>query len=261
MVSFLLSTSNIEGSTKSVSTNFRPIDIIVLPSPASPLLSPCCKHYYCFFLSSFIHHVVYFTIPQHHCHTVRPGTQSPMWKSLTSLYCVLLFLMGGILLFSPIVTVTAAPQPERDALSTRSKLSQILNNEKKKLLSFSSPQRNLCPYFSIPNIFNYMEKNSQNSNLDHVLRDAMITTPCFDSDSFGNTLSNYIEMRICSNITGYHFIGVSPEKGLASGSQSKPSLNPFSTLPEIVYNGDAGRKKSISEVMSICQCTSICHGE
>lgn len=140
---------------------------------------------------------------------------------------------------------------------TQISLAQILNEEKKKLLS-STSKGNQCPYFTLPNIFSKIQNNAQLSSSSQsqsniVQQSSMITTPCLDSDSFGNTLSDYIESRICSNITGYHFIAVTPDP---------PSRdNPFNILPEIIYNPYFAKKKSMTELKAICQCTSICHGK
>ena len=122
----------------------------------------------------------------------------------------------------------------------------IISSEKKRL----SRGNDQCPYFTLSSIFDNIKKNEHS---DEIMKSTFITTPCFDSDSFGNTLSNYIESRICSNITGYHFLSIFSDMSIEK--------NPFSVLPEIIYNPEVRNKKNIKEVKNICQCTSICHGK
>lgn len=172
--------------------------------------------------------------------------------SAALLWCwVCLNLLLEPQLFFASATAVVSPHSE-SAHPTQVLLAEILTKEKQKLSSSSTSKNSQCPFFTLSNIFDNLQKNSlQTTNA--VQQSAMITTPCLDSDSFGNTLSDYIESRICSNITGYHFIAISP---------IQPSRqNPFNVLPEIIYNPNVVKKKSYTELKAICQCTSICHGK
>ena len=194
------------------------------------------SHHFClvrlFILSAAIHHFIHFS----------------MLNSFTS---SLLCLVYTVLCWEGSLSLAFATDIPT-VHHTQTELAKILDIEKEKL---SNLQKNACPYFTLPAILNNIKKNSQ--QCDNVeLQNSMITTPCLDSDSFGNTLSDYIESRICSNITGYHFISVTPAQSLTQASN-----NPFHVLPAIVYNPGAGKKKSYVELKAICKCTSICHGK
>mmetsp|Transcript_20074 Transcript_20074/g.28848 ORF Transcript_20074/g.28848 Transcript_20074/m.28848 type:complete len:390 (+) Transcript_20074:81-1250(+) len=77
----------------------------------------------------------------------------------------------------------------------------------------------------------------------------LTTTPCLEVRSLGNSLSIYVESRICANISGLHF--------LAWGESAQSSL--IGSLPRTVYNPSA-RSESAAQAKSMCPCkVNICH--
>lgn len=98
-----------------------------------------------------------------------------------------------------------------------------------------------CTLISLQESLLYAEKYHPN---------ILVTTPCIHHESFGNYLSDYLESRICANLTGLHYIS------LLSSSSSSVSL--LSSLPHSIYHPHASTNGIIT-AKKICTCYSICH--
>lgn len=82
----------------------------------------------------------------------------------------------------------------------------------------------------------------------------LIHTPCLDKDSFGNKWSNYVESRLCAQVTGMHFI--TPSKICCDQGSNVEFFNPISS---VVYNSK-WQKNGIQNIPSLCHCQAGCHG-
>lgn len=129
-----------------------------------------------------------------------------------------------------------------DIITTEIQLNKYYNNLIKSN-TFNKNKDNNCSLQLLSNALNYASNNNH--------KELLLTTPCIDEESFGNYLSDYIESRICANITGLHFISLFNKSPSSSNSM-------ISYLPEVIFNTNQNIN-GLEIAIKICTCHSICH--
>lgn len=103
-----------------------------------------------------------------------------------------------------------------------------------------------CPYIEIGTAIDRIV------GLGSKHQDVLVHTPCFAIDSLGNKWSNYLEARICANISGLHYLGASMKWGkIVEDSFLDP-------VPSIVINKQQHRLPP-ARLKSMCPCHTMCH--
>jgi hypothetical protein len=120
-----------------------------------------------------------------------------------------------------------------NSLKTRKSLREFYRSRKLLYSSGNCSLRYLRP------IFREMELHQR----------IMLTTPCLSLDRLGNSLSLYLESRICANISGLHFISL---------INASASAHIMSYLPEVIYH-DNQMKGGLMKAKGLCICNNICH--
>lgn len=111
---------------------------------------------------------------------------------------------------------------------------RALHHEKKLLYPSSN-----CSLLYLRQIFREMESHPS----------VMLTTPCLSLDRLGNSLSLYVESRLCANVSGLHFIS------LINSSAVVPIM---SHLPEVIYHPQE-REGGLIRARTLCHCNNVCH--
>jgi hypothetical protein len=105
-----------------------------------------------------------------------------------------------------------------------------------------------CPYICMNDVLKRIHNNIDTQAL------FITQTPCFDEDSVGNRWSDYIEARLCANLTGLHFIT------LSKTCCETITENVFhNILPDIIYHNKPNNNMKYDSMLQICQCGSSCH--
>lgn len=105
---------------------------------------------------------------------------------------------------------------------------------------------NLCPFDSLDKMFRRSDNSPRYANV-------LANTPCLNRKSIGYSLTNYMEARICVNITNLHYISL--KKDIRSDSALDPF---FSLLPNIIYNQYAPKTHQKAKFQCLCHSLS-CH--
>lgn len=95
-----------------------------------------------------------------------------------------------------------------------------------------------------------------NGNRGHKKVPALVQTPCFGHDSLGNNLVEYMETRICANLSGLHYLS-------GTFTYSEFTSDPFfqhASLPHYVaHPAPLPPIKAIHIMNMECTCTTMCH--
>lgn len=84
----------------------------------------------------------------------------------------------------------------------------------------------------------------------------LVAAPCFGDDSIGNSMSVYIEGRICATATGLPFVAAPKTE---PGRPELANHSFFKNLPALVIPSSLSPQRTQAEVEKICPCQSICH--
>jgi hypothetical protein len=103
-----------------------------------------------------------------------------------------------------------------------------------------------CPFIEIGGAIDRIARLGSNHP------DVFLHTPCFALDSFGNKWSNYLEARICANITGLHYVGASMKWGKIIDD------NFLDPVPSIAVNRQQSHAPH-NRLKTICPCHTMCH--
>lgn len=104
-----------------------------------------------------------------------------------------------------------------------------------------------CPYICMRDILrNIKLKNDSYPNI-------LVHTPCFDVDSVGNRWSDYIEARLCANLTGLHYVAISKTCCVPIEQNIFHDI-----VPSTVYNKQ-NSLVTYDQIAQICKCGSSCH--
>jgi hypothetical protein len=102
-----------------------------------------------------------------------------------------------------------------------------------------------CPFDHLDLIFKHFEKNTQYTNV-------LVHSPCLNARSMGNGLTNYLEARLCANITNMHYVA------LSKNMYKDDTKAFFSPIPEIIFSPNA--PDSYTHVQQLCPCLGTsCH--
>mmetsp|Transcript_27708 Transcript_27708/g.27931 ORF Transcript_27708/g.27931 Transcript_27708/m.27931 type:complete len:410 (+) Transcript_27708:433-1662(+) len=83
----------------------------------------------------------------------------------------------------------------------------------------------------------------------------MVHSMCFGYGSLGNILSQYIENRICANITGLHYITV--QKTYPYKNTTEDIF--LTALPSTVLHAHPNPHRAIQGIEKACPCNDMCH--
>ena len=104
-------------------------------------------------------------------------------------------------------------------------------------------------------------KHSSSSSITDI---CLINTPCFSHDSVGNSLSNYLEARLCADVSGLHFLA--PHKMFINGNNErfrhmngKNESTIFTYLPALVQHQHPATSSGSVELEDTCPCADACH--
>ena len=84
---------------------------------------------------------------------------------------------------------------------------------------------------------------------------SLVNTPCFSQDSVGNSLSNYIEARLCAAVNGLHFLA--PQKMFTNNKRNESTI--FAYLPALVQHQHPAKSGKSVDLESTCPCSDACH--
>lgn len=121
-----------------------------------------------------------------------------------------------------------------------------------KFQTYISKSNDKCPWERVGDAI----KSVSNKEIWKVIGDEsssanypiMIHSSCLSLGSMGNSLSDYIESRICASLAGLHYIDV---------SVNIENNTFFNAFPTLVLNPNA--TTTMKDIHSICTCSSICH--
>ena len=93
---------------------------------------------------------------------------------------------------------------------------------------------------------------------------SLVNTPCFSHDSVGNSLSNYLEARLCAAVNGLHFLaphkmflGNNNERYRQMKGRNESTI--FSYLPALVQHQHPVTSGKYVDLEETCPCADACH--
>lgn len=128
---------------------------------------------------------------------------------------------------------------------------QIIEKMQEKSLTTSEK----CKYYDVRSTINeFLDNNHHISNFIKkkiTSYPILFQTSCMSSNSFGNSVSEYIETRLCARLVGLHYIDIDLDKSNQTFVRDFPSV--------IRHENPISIDTAKSSINSLCGCPSICH--
>lgn len=86
---------------------------------------------------------------------------------------------------------------------------------------------------------------------------SLVFTPCFTLDSIGNSLSNYLEARLCADVSGLHFLV--PFLTMSKNFDPSNEINTFRRIASVVEHPSPSKGTAKLELQALCPCADACH--
>eukprot|EP01041_Mallomonas_annulata_P006975 gene6975-14181_t len=122
---------------------------------------------------------------------------------------------------------------------------------------FTIPEEVYALYLEKPKLLKTALHNAEKNYGYNINEPVMVQAPCFSKQSTGNHLADYIEARICANVTGMHYIATTvTEEHVAELAEDSF----ISSLPKVILHRFSNSIPIATELLhKQCTCAKYCH--